>query len=545
MSSNSNAPVKQEEENPTPTASNATLTPAGIAVVELLTDYLRQTIEEAKALGITSFRPIKVEEEGDDAEVAFLKQKIVRIHRLYQHVLRAQQGEDNAAVGHTSKIASGLQPLLPSQDKRGRVSRILTTLMELEDRLAGASGNATATTPVKPVARSVTIEEATQETYRRNTQTLYKKQAPATAKRFREDGSTPVPPTATHSLEKQREARRGLYTAKYPAHFPALERQALHDKKQNLYYFSPAIQRFSQLNMNAKLLFLEAWTRSSTKTMLVRELHSLYTHLVLPGRHVLATIPFSETEKTGHSEPYFFRFLHYNEGIVRLCVQDMLYVDLTFHVARKVWVVLRFHFHLSIPREATTEAIQGGEEWRVPPSCTSPAASEGPLVAVRVPRDRTETMRVYLMKQFVSGGIEEGAAAATQLTNALLLDNIVSQLRAVRDKWFPPLLYQGNATTIESLFRLHVRRGNYVSLQLVPPQIGWEVHSNNNNNNSATENKPSLLLQFKEVSGVVLCQYGWSHTPGVHRYRRVCRQDSNQRPVLCVERLLWEIIGEA
>ena len=260
---------------------------------------------------------------------------------------------------------------------------------------------------------------------------------------------------------QQRKSHFALYTMR-AALLPRVDRVCAP------FYVSLAVQQLAQLNAAAERGMLERAWRVHTKAHLLREVPSVARD-VEESRQALreALKSFSPTQQDRYlRDVSYVRFCCTDDGILRLCVQHALFLDLTYDVKRGQWLLLELHWNLyttaagsSLISTALTESatVAAAEEMReVTLSSEFCASSE--THRQLLPENR-EALFAFLQGSLVQGGLSGGLQTANRLVCAVVLDALATQLYGLQQMFFT-----GGA--LGRLVDVEVRPGTFISLHL-------------------------------------------------------------------------------
>ncbi|CAM43069.2 conserved hypothetical protein [Leishmania braziliensis MHOM/BR/75/M2904] len=260
-------------------------------------------------------------------------------------------------------------------------------------------------------------------------------------------------------------------------------------------YVSPAVQELAQLNSEAERFMLRRAWCVHTKAHLLREVPWVARDVAayrVALREALQS--FTESQQDAFlSGVVYVEFVCAEDGIVRVCVQHGLFLDLTYDVRRRQWVLIELHWNLfttsagaSLVTSKTALAVPHAQAPPVPPAAPTtaalapsiahgsvhvPAESTSPLSDAStpasfvqvVPHDR-EALRNFLKVAFAQDGLSGGLHAANRLVCAVVLDTFATQLRSLQESFF-------TGGGLGTLLEAEVRPGTQISLHISLPEL--------------------------------------------------------------------------
>ncbi|KAG5470657.1 hypothetical protein LSCM1_01903 [Leishmania martiniquensis] len=256
-------------------------------------------------------------------------------------------------------------------------------------------------------------------------------------------------------------------------------------------YVSPAVRELAQLNLEAERLMLQRAWCVHTKAHLLREVPWVARDVASRRAALREELQgFTESQQDAFLiDVLYADFLCAEGGIVRVCVQHALFVDLTYDVRRRNWVLIALHWNLfttsagaSLVASQTALAAPYVETPSVPPGTTATAAlpplaahgtSDSPSPSsdvldmtslVRVlPHDR-EALHSFLQLAFAQEGLSGGLHAANRLVCAVVMDTLATQLQSLQKCFF-------TGSGLGGLVEVEVRAGTLISFHLSLPQL--------------------------------------------------------------------------
>ncbi|KAG5494808.1 hypothetical protein JIQ42_02423 [Leishmania sp. Namibia] len=355
---------------------------------------------------------------------------------------------------------------------------------------------------IEPLLNPVPLAEGTLSAFSRNVNIVFRRRpnvvgTPATSKRPRDEAgdsaasslaSTAAAPNLFNYWEllaaQQRKRRFALYTA----------RSALLPRVNAVcapLYVSPAVRELARLNMEAEHLMLKRAWCVHTKAHLLRELPSVARDVAtrrVALREVLQS--FAESQQDAFlTDVVYTDFVCTEGGIVRVCVQHALFVDLTYDVRRRQWALIALHWNLfttsagaSLMGSQTALAVPHAEIPSATPGASATAAgspstthgtvnsaSPSPdvpnitsLVQV-APQDR-EALHTFLHVAFAQEGLSGGLHAANRLVCAVVMDTFATQLEILQQCFF-------TGSGLGRLVEVEVRPGTLISFHLSLPAL--------------------------------------------------------------------------
>lgn len=297
-------------------------------------------------------------------------------------------------------------------------------------------------------------------------------QLSGTGKRVR-DGDEPVADTVnfwSKLAAQQRKARFNLYTLR-SALLPQVSRVCAP------LYVAPAVRELGQLNAAAEQQMLQRAWCVHTKAHVLREAPAIAREVEdwqQALRDALKSFPSTTRESMLHDVSYV-QFLHTDNGILRLCVQHTLFLDLTYDLRQKQWRVLALHWNLfttaagaTLTSDVLTEAkaVVGGSTALTTEGGAEPDAS-GSGSDLCKPKNELQQLQpenrkallAHLQNAFEQGGLSGGVRAATRLVCAVVMDALALQLVRLQQSFFA-----GNA--LGRLVDVEVRPGTFISFHL-------------------------------------------------------------------------------
>ncbi|CAG9580388.1 conserved hypothetical protein [Leishmania major strain Friedlin] len=376
-------------------------------------------------------------------------------------------------------------------------------------REAGTAASASETNKgncIQPFLNPVPLAEGALSAFSRNVNIVFRRRptaggTPATGKRPRDEAgdsaasswaSTAVAPD-THNYwgllaAQQRRRRFALYTAR-AALLPRVNAMCAP------LYVSPAVQELAQLNSEAERLMLKRAWCVHTKAHLLREL-PWAARDVAAYRVALreALQSFTESQQDAFLiDVVYAQFVCAEGGVVRVCVQHALFLDLTYDVRLRQWTLVALHWNIfttsagaSLLTSQSVLAVPHAQTPSTPPAAPATAA-RAPLIAhssahgtvdsasplpeastpasfVRVvPQDR-EALHRFLRLAFEQEGLSGGLHAANRLVCAVVMDTFAIQLQSLQQSFF-------TGGGLGRLVEMEVRPGTLISFHLSLPEL--------------------------------------------------------------------------
>ncbi|KAG5496313.1 hypothetical protein JKF63_02615 [Porcisia hertigi] len=360
---------------------------------------------------------------------------------------------------------------------------------------------------IRPFLNPVSLADGTLSAFSRNVGIVFRRRSSAagtaaTGKRLRDEAHesvassfaftavAPNQPNYWHALAAQQRKRRfAIYSA----------RSALLPRVNAVcapLYVSPAVQELARLNSEAERVMLKRAWCVHTKAHLLRELPwvardvSAYRAAL---REVLQS--FTEAQQADFlADVVYTEFVCAESGVVRVCLQHALFLDLSYDVRRRQWTLIALHWNLFttsagaslMTAQAAALAVPYVHSATVPPPAPATSAL-GPLVTqcspqgtrdpasppvdasapaslVRiVPHDR-EALHNFLQRAFAQDGLSGGLQAANRLLCAVVMDTFATQLQALQECFFTG---GGLGRHIDA----DVRPGTLISFHLSLPRL--------------------------------------------------------------------------
>ncbi|RNF05080.1 hypothetical protein TraAM80_04726 [Trypanosoma rangeli] len=432
-------------------------------LLQLLEDYTLQALDAAQ--------DVSDEFEEELVELTSRAQRIETVLQL------ARECERSRSVP-VSPVAS---ETIFRNSSAALTQFTLQALGQMSQELTGVPDIRAATPDVKlppfglhPICRPVSLAEAALELFARNTRVVSrrvgKRERDADAARREPQQEVAVKGSVFSSLaEKQREGRLALYTARtalFPRTVP-LPTLSIKGGEETLPSFvPPAVRDFAALNVEAECEMLSAFYRVDAKAQLLRELPTLRSSIkhLQDSLHAAGVSLHCQCDEMheGGTQPWL-EFPSVSEGVIRISVRQSLLLDVTFDsVQGGQWRVLSLHWLL---RAQTLPAILQKQTSSL---CVCSGEDDMQLLshggALRVQPAHNEATVRYLTN-CLETGLESGCMGALRVVNAVVMEVVQAQCKALREKFFVgPLV---------SSFMLDVRPGTHVAFKLeLPPTMG-------------------------------------------------------------------------
>ncbi|KPA84848.1 hypothetical protein ABB37_01316 [Leptomonas pyrrhocoris] len=408
-------------------------------------------------------------------------------------VLRRLERINQRFQGTSSVVASQFQPTMASladTDADIAVNR----------NMADMASQETSRTPrtVEPLMTPVSLAEGALSAFSRNVGVVFRRRpaggvaagAPAGApleasrsstngKRAREgDEATKEPLNHWATLAaQQRKSRFALYTLR-SALLPRV------DLVCAPLYVSPAVRELAQLNAAAECFMLERAWCVHTKAHLLREAPSLAQDVEVHQqnlREALKNYPLARQEEYIRNVSYL-RFVCADYGVLRLCVQHALFVDLTYDLKRKQWTLLALHWNLYTTAAGASLISSALTDTTTATSPAAAAALQGDSISFDSDSCRTsevhqqlqpenkEALFAFLQKAFTQGGLSGGVQASNRLACAVVLDALATQLQHLQQFFF-------TGGSMARLIDVEVRPGTFISFHLTLPELLGAKHN--------------------------------------------------------------------
>jgi hypothetical protein len=280
-------------------------------------------------------------------------------------------------------------------------------------------------------------------------------------KRTRDGDEASTPPVNHWAMlaMQQRKSRFALYTLR-TALLPHVHRVCAP------FYTSPAVRALAQLNAAAERFMLERVWCVHTKAHLLREAPSVARDVEESRealRESLKTLS-SAQENAYVRDVSYVQFVCTDSGVLRVCIQHALFVDLTYDLRRRQWMVLGLHWNLHTTAAAaslTSSAVLNDMVSVTVPLTTlsSPGASCLLAPYQQLQPENNEALVAFLQTAFLQSGLSGGLRAANRLLCALVMDALALQLLHLQQTFFT-----GDA--LGRLVDVEVRPGTFVSVHL-------------------------------------------------------------------------------
>ncbi|CAJ1991799.1 hypothetical protein conserved [Leishmania donovani] len=479
--------------------------------------------------------------EADTAECRQRLQRLQRVkHLLAQYSGRAERRRVHAEAVKTSFLRSGSTAEADDEaDGACRVScetvrqnPVLMLALRRFDRIAqgfqgttapaavakaqggglreaGTAASVSGTNKVnfiQPFLNPVPLAEGALSAFSRNVNIVFRRRPtaggpPATGKRPRDEAvdsaasswaSTAVAPDAHNYWDllatQQRRRRFSLYTAR-AALLPRVNAVCAP------LYVSLAVQELAQLNSEAERFMLKRAWCVHTKARLLREVPWVARDVAAYRVALREALPgFTESQQDAFLiDVVYAEFVCAEGGIVRVCVQHALFLDLTYDVRRQQWTLVALHWNIfttsagaSLLTSQSALAVPHAQTPSAPPAAPATAAL-APLIAhscahgtddsasplpeaptpasfVRiVPQDR-EALHRFLRLAFAQEGLSGGLHAANRLVCAVVMDTFATQLQSLQHSFF-------TGGGLGRLVEMEVRPGTLISFHLSLPEL--------------------------------------------------------------------------
>ncbi|CBZ29646.1 conserved hypothetical protein [Leishmania mexicana MHOM/GT/2001/U1103] len=446
-------------------------------------DRRRVHTEAVKTSFLTSGRTAEADDEADGA--CRVSCEAVRQNPVLMLALRRF---DRIAQGFQGTRAAGAVARVQGGDIR-------------EAGTAASASEAKKVSCIQPFLNLVPLAEGALSAFSRNVNIVFRRRptaggTSATGKRPRDEaGDSAASPSAstavtpdTHNYwdrlaTQQRKRRFALYTAR-AALLPRVNAVCAP------LYVSPAVQELAQLNSEAERLMLKRAWCVHTKAHLLREVPCVARDVAayrVALREALQS--FTESQQDAFlSDVVYAEFVCAEGGIVRVCVQHALFVDLTYDVRRRQWTLVALYWNIfttgagaSLLTSQSALAVPLVQTPSAPPAAPTTvglapliahssahgtvnsvlplpeAPTPSPFARV-VPQDR-EALQSFLRLAFAQEGLSGGLQAANRLVCAVVMDTLATQLQSLQQSFFT----DGG---LGGLVEVEVRPGTQISIHL-------------------------------------------------------------------------------
>ncbi|CCW67721.1 unnamed protein product [Phytomonas sp. Hart1] len=400
---------------------------------------------------------------------------------------------------------------------------------------------------IQPIARSRGLMEASTELYSTNVRMMFRKMSKSATKlkihspsastthsidglertlegqkrpRSSDDGKEPELSSTTignalssvfdEISSSQREQRLSLYAGRVPL-LPKLDTFAMGiaSNSSSFIYLSPAIRRYAALNLSAERQMLQRVWRVTCKAQVLLQLPRL--HQAEEAYHEqLRNLSSRQGDSSGKAlrdlaQHRYFRFVHVNEGVIRVDVQHGLLIDFTYNCAGGQWVVLKLHWNIWVPTASlwfsssfSPNTTEDSARKRLPFKTPAGIFDGGAHVAdsgirVVLPQ-RQDVMLRFIQKNFTNGGLEGGLLAANHLLCTVVMDTLAKQAKQLQEHFFVSLL--------KACFIVDIRPGSHLAVQLRLPIADHQTQSDGGNASAVFVN----LHKFYLTAGTVLVE---------------------------------------
>ncbi|GET91595.1 hypothetical protein, conserved [Leishmania tarentolae] len=354
---------------------------------------------------------------------------------------------------------------------------------------------------IQPFLNPVPLAEGALKAFSRNVNIVFRRRpttasSRATGKRPRDEPSNSAASSSASTAvgtgepnywdllaTQQRKRRFALYTAR-AALLPRVNAVCAP------LYVSPAVQELAQLNAEAEGLMLKRAWCVHTKAHLLREVPWVARD-VAAYRAALreALQSFTESQQDAFLiDVVYAEFVCADGGIVRVCVQHALFLDLTYDLRRRQWMLIGLQWNifttsagaslltsqttLAVPQTQTPSASSASPDPLVSHSSTD-GTVDSPLppqeaytpasFAKVVPQDR-EALHNFLQLAFAQDGLSGGLHAANRLVCAVMMDTFATQLQSLQQSFF-------TGGELGRLVEVEVRPGTLISFHLSLPDV--------------------------------------------------------------------------
>ncbi|KAK7201960.1 hypothetical protein NESM_000263900 [Novymonas esmeraldas] len=354
---------------------------------------------------------------------------------------------------------------------------------------------------IQPILHPVSLADGALSVLSRNMDIVFRRRPPtsgATApdlKRPRDEAPqaappsssvpplTPLPPSASASgtvattataaagaahhwgrlAAQQRRDRFALYTARV-ALLPRI------DVVCAPFYISPAVRQLAQLNSTAECaMLLRAWC-VHTKAHLLREAPAVAGDVEAYRVALAAALQsFSAARQAAFlADMVYLEFVCADSGVVRVCVQHTLFLDLTYDVPRRHWRAIALHWNLLTTSAGASLLSTRSAQPLVAATAslsTDRAASAAPLAGAAAPSLARvmpmdpDALHGFVQRALEKDGLSGGLRAANRAVCATVMDALATQLQSLQRSFF-----SGGA--LGRLAEVEVRPGTFISCRL-------------------------------------------------------------------------------
>ncbi|RNF24282.1 uncharacterized protein Tco025E_02571 [Trypanosoma conorhini] len=435
-------------------------------LLQLLEDYTLQALDAAQ----------DVSDEFEE-ELTELTSRAERIQAVLQLLRDFERSRPTPASPAASEAILRSSPKALTQFALQALGQMSRDLTGVPDARAAAQELTAPSFGLQPIGRPVSLAEAALDLFARNTKVVSRR-----VEKRRRDADTAGGESRqeaalkrsvfSHLAEEQRERRLALYTARtalFPRATPLPTLSIKGGEDMLPPFVAPAVREFAALNVEAECRMLSAFYRVDAKAQLLRELPGLRSSI----RHLQESLHAAgvllqcrcDGMHEGGTQPWL-EFPFVGEGVIRILVRQSLLLDVTWDSVRGggQWRVLSLHWLLRaqtlpeiLQRQTSAPCVCDGEVDKQPLSYGG---------ALRVQPAHSEATVRYLTN-CLETGLESGCLGALRVVNAVVMEVVETQCKALRERFF--------VGPLESSFMLDVRPGTHVALKLeLPPTMGSE-----------------------------------------------------------------------